>query len=423
MCSFIGVMAAAFTKAAMSAPENPCANETSLSMLTVLSIGFLTIYIFNISFIESLSGRGISRSLSNRPGRNRASSIISGLLVAPITTTPFRLWSPSISVRSWLTILSPTWESPAPVDLLDATESSSSKNITQGLACLAFLNTSLMPFSDSPTHFDINSGPLILIKFALEFVATAFAIIVLPVPGGPCRSIPLGGTTSALLKRSACFKGHSIASPSSSFTEPRPPISSHLTFGFSTYTSLSADGWTSFSAVSKSWGFIFILFNVSTGILDSSKLISGNILLKDFIAASLHTASRSAPTNPCVTLDIESKFTSPVRGIPLVWISSISCRPFWSGIPISISLSNRPGRLNAGSIASGLFVAPITTTLPRDSSPSMTVSSWDTTLFSTSPDTSSLLGAIESISSINMILGAFSCACLKVSRSRSSLSP
>ena len=54
-----------------------------------------------------------------------------------------------------------------------------------GDTCFAFLNTSLSFFSDSPTHLDITSGPLMAIKLADDSVATALAIKVFPVPGGP----------------------------------------------------------------------------------------------------------------------------------------------------------------------------------------------------------------------------------------------
>jgi hypothetical protein len=92
-------------------------------------------------------------------------------------------------------------------------------------------------------------------------------------------------------------------------------------------------------------------------------------------------------------------------------------------MPISISLSNRPGLLRAGSRALGLFVAPMTTTLPLLASPSIRERSWATTLLSTSPVTSSRLGAMESISSMNTMLGAASWACLKISLRFSSLWP
>jgi hypothetical protein len=68
---------------------------------------------------------------------------------------------------------------------IEATESSSSKKITHGATCRAFLKVSLIAFSDSPSHFENISGPLTLIKFALDSLETAWAIRVFPVPGGP----------------------------------------------------------------------------------------------------------------------------------------------------------------------------------------------------------------------------------------------
>jgi hypothetical protein len=55
----------------------------------------------------------------------------------------------------------------------------------------------------------------------------------------------------------------------------------------------------------------------------------------------------------------------------------------------------------------GRFVAPITITCPRALVPSIRVSNYETTLFSTSPLAFSLLGAIESISSMKIIAGEF----------------
>jgi hypothetical protein len=58
-----------------------------------------------------------------------------------------------------------------------AIESISSKNITHGEACLALLNISLTPFSDSSTHLEINSGPFTLIKLAFF---TYYTVITKP---------------------------------------------------------------------------------------------------------------------------------------------------------------------------------------------------------------------------------------------------
>ena len=106
-----------------------------------------------------------------------------------------------------------------------------------------------------------------------------------------------------------------------------------------------------------------------------------------------------------------------------MWICRISKRPSLSGIPISISLSNLPGLLRASSMELGLLVAPMTTTFPLEFRPSMRLRSCATIRLSSSPFTSSRLGAIESISSMKMMLGAFSSASLKISLSLPSDSP
>lgn len=54
-----------------------------------------------------------------------------------------------------------------------------------GLNARAFLNTFLIALSDSPTYLEKSSGPFIPIKFSFDYVAIAFAIIVLLQPGGP----------------------------------------------------------------------------------------------------------------------------------------------------------------------------------------------------------------------------------------------
>ena len=217
--------------------------------------------------------------------------------------------------------------------------------------------------------------------------------------------------------------GHSTASRNSSFNSSKPPTSSQFTSGIWTWTSLNALGLTSFSASLKSSLVISIFWRISEEILSSSRSISGRILRNDLIAASFDNISKSAPTNPWVVFEICLRFTFSLIGIPRVWIERISNLPSLSGIPISISLSNRPGLLNAGSIESGRLVAAITTTLPLDFIPSINVNNWETILFSNSPETSSLFGAMESISSMKIILGEFSSACEKISLIRSSLSP
>ena len=70
-------------------------------------------------------------------------------------------------------------------------------------------------------------------KLLLVSPATALASIVLPVPGGPCRSTPLGASTPNLLKSSGCLSGSSTISLIFLTASPRPPISSYETLGTS----------------------------------------------------------------------------------------------------------------------------------------------------------------------------------------------
>ena len=107
----------------------------------------------------------------------------------------------------------------------------------------------------------------------------------------------------------------------------------------------------------------------------------------------------------------------------LLCIFKISNLPFLSGTGNSISLSNLPARLNAWSTLLGLLVAAMTITLPLFFKPSISVSNCDTVLLSTSPVTSSLFGAIASISSMKMMLGAFFSASSKIFLKFSSVWP
>ena len=158
---------------------------------------------------------------------------MSGRFVAPMITTLTRDSIPSISVKSWLITRSETPLSPKPIPLLGTTESSSSKKTMEGAAVRPFLKTSRIAFSDSPTHLLKSSGPLIEMKFASLSVATAFASMVFPQPGGPKSRIPFGGLIPTLLKTSGFLIGHSTASWSSCLTSVSPPTSAQFTEGTS----------------------------------------------------------------------------------------------------------------------------------------------------------------------------------------------
>ena len=64
-------------------------------------------------------------------------------------------------------------------------------------------------------------------KCAPLSLATAFAIKVLPVPGGPYSKTPLGGSMPSFWKSSGCRSGSSIVSLSRWSSSFKPPISSY----------------------------------------------------------------------------------------------------------------------------------------------------------------------------------------------------
>ena len=79
--------------------------------------------------------------------------------------------------------------------------------------------------------------------------------------------------------------------------------------------------------------------------------------------ASLINATKSAPTKPGVKEAKRARSTSAESLTLAVWTARIACLASLSGIPRETSRSKRPASLNAGSKASGRFVAPTTNTL------------------------------------------------------------
>ena len=144
------------------------------------------------------SGIPMSTSRSKRPKRRRAGSIELGRLVAAITTTFDRAFMPSIRVSNWETTRRST--SPFVFSRLGAIESISSMKMIAGEFFSASSKAFLRFDSDSPAILDMISGPLMRKKKAPVSFATARAIRVFPVPGGPNISIPLGGLIPIDLK-------------------------------------------------------------------------------------------------------------------------------------------------------------------------------------------------------------------------------
>jgi hypothetical protein len=79
-------------------------------------------------------------------------------------------------------------------------ESISSMKMIAGEFFSASSNALRRLLSDSPAIFDMISGPLMRKKNAPVSLATARAISVFPVPGGPNMRIPRGGLMPIALK-------------------------------------------------------------------------------------------------------------------------------------------------------------------------------------------------------------------------------
>ena len=144
-------------------------------------------------------------------------------------------------------------------------------------------------------------------------------------------------------------------------------------------------------------------------------------------AASLHTLAISAPEKPGVCL-AKNSVSSPstfFKGARCT--KNISARSRISGRSTKICLSNRPARIKALSKTSALFVAANTITLELVPKPSISVSSWFNVFSRSSfpPDMLLFPRALPtaSISSIKIIAGDFSLACLNKSRTRDAPTP
>mmetsp|Transcript_9934 Transcript_9934/g.25746 ORF Transcript_9934/g.25746 Transcript_9934/m.25746 type:complete len:273 (+) Transcript_9934:197-1015(+) len=220
--------------AEMSALEILSGREMKSSRSTSSARFILLVATWNTRRFCLRSGWGNSTFRSRRPGRSSAGSRVSALLVAMMTLT-LTLWSkPSIWLRSSRRMRctsrsAPVWASKR----LVAMASISSMKMMEGAFSLAILNTSRTILGPSPRYFCTNSDPTTRMKDALVCDATARAIIVLPVPGGPKSSTPLGGSIPICLYNSKCVRGSSTASRISCFWISLPPMSAYDTSGFS----------------------------------------------------------------------------------------------------------------------------------------------------------------------------------------------
>mmetsp|Transcript_61000 Transcript_61000/g.150118 ORF Transcript_61000/g.150118 Transcript_61000/m.150118 type:complete len:222 (-) Transcript_61000:1249-1914(-) len=220
---------------------------------------------------------------------------MSGRFDAPIHTTFLRAPTPSISVRIWLTILSPASpeEPPEPRGL--AMESISSKKRMHGAAPRALANRSRTLLSDSPIHMDSSSGPLTLMKLVLASFAMALAISVLPQPEGPYSSTPREGFIPNFSYLCAYSTGYMTVSISSCFTFSRPPTSAHVTSGISTAFSRRDEGFVLPMALRRSCWRTLILRMSRIGNSSSSRSSMSTCSRIAITPASRTSWARSPP--------------------------------------------------------------------------------------------------------------------------------
>mmetsp|Transcript_2017 Transcript_2017/g.5366 ORF Transcript_2017/g.5366 Transcript_2017/m.5366 type:complete len:281 (+) Transcript_2017:1239-2081(+) len=164
-----------------------------------LAFFMLRVWMLRICRRPLVSGNPISTCTSRRPGRSRASSIMSLRLVIPMSRMLLRESTPSILLSSWLTT-----ESETPVPSLTVprclqmasissmmTMCSMELSPASSCSCSASAKSSRIFSSDPPTYLLRISGPLtILGSRALSAFPICRAMSVFPQPGGPYSSIP-----------------------------------------------------------------------------------------------------------------------------------------------------------------------------------------------------------------------------------------
>gem|GEM_PF-628025 len=187
------------------------------------------VWIFKIASRPRMSGLSTATCRSNRPGRRSAGSRISGRLVAAMMITPELGSKPSISTRSWFRVCSrsswpPTGLSPRAFPRA----SSSSMKMMHGAFCFAWEKRSRTRAAPTPTNISTKSEPLMLKNGTPASPATALASNVLPVPGAPTRSTPLGILPPRRWNFSGFFKNSTI-SWSSVLASSIPATSSKVT--------------------------------------------------------------------------------------------------------------------------------------------------------------------------------------------------
>ena len=179
---------------AISAPAKPGVWAANLRESTSLLnfMGFKCT--LKMASRPTISGLSILICRSKRPGRSKAESNTSGLLVAARMITPASVANPSISTSKEFKVFSRSSLEPGicPLPRERPMASISSINMIQGAFSLACLNKSLTRAAPTPTNISTKSDPDKVKKGTAASPATALANKVFPVPGGPTNKAPFG---------------------------------------------------------------------------------------------------------------------------------------------------------------------------------------------------------------------------------------
>mmetsp|Transcript_37154 Transcript_37154/g.93242 ORF Transcript_37154/g.93242 Transcript_37154/m.93242 type:complete len:293 (+) Transcript_37154:2770-3648(+) len=170
------------------------------------------------------------------------------------------------------TSLSPVASSPR----LPPMASTSSMNRMHAFLERAIWNSSRTIRAPSPTYFWTSSDPMTQMKQASVRLATARAVRVLPVPGGPYSSTPFGGSIPKVTKRSGCSSGISTTSLSRSSCSLHPPMSLYVMSGFSSTVIMVTDG----SILGGSGRWIWYFWRSTPTLMPSSMSVGATLSLK-----------------------------------------------------------------------------------------------------------------------------------------------
>ena len=177
---------------ARSEPTAPLVARAISSRLTVSSKCTFLACTFKTSTRPFKSGLSTITRLSKRPGRRSAWSKTSGLFVAPRTRIALLLSKPSISANSWFNVCSLSSLPPKCVSRRLPMASISSMKIIHGAFFFASSKRSRTREAPTPTNISTKSDPESEKNGTFASPATAFAINVFPVPGGPTKRAPFG---------------------------------------------------------------------------------------------------------------------------------------------------------------------------------------------------------------------------------------